>query len=185
MRPSSSRNAGQLAMRITSASARSILSRLKYSIIRPLPAVYGYTSSVTCCPPAIAAVDARERVFHLAPVRPAGALVMRDVQVQAAFLADAQRLLHRFEQPVAFVAHVRGVQTAERLRGVRDFDHFFGAAPAAGPIDEAGRKTARALLHRAFDVAAHRREFRMRSARVAPCPSSSRARCCGRPASCC
>jgi len=37
----------QLAMRITSASLGSMRSRLKYSIIRPLPAVYGYTSRVT------------------------------------------------------------------------------------------------------------------------------------------
>ena len=57
------------------------------------------------------AIDARERVLHLAPVRSAGALVMRDVQMHAALDADPQRLFDRFEQPIAFVAHVRRVET--------------------------------------------------------------------------
>ncbi len=107
-------------------------------------------------------VDARKRILDLAPVRPSGALVMRDVHVHVAFAADLQRLFDRLEQAVAFVAHVRRVKATERFDGAREFDHFVGAAPAPGTVDEARRKTARALLHRAFDVTAHRREFRIR-----------------------
>ena len=104
-------------------------------------------------------VDARERLVHLAPVRLAGALVMRDVQMHAALRADPQRLLDRFEQSIAFVAHVGGVETVERLHRLREFDHLFGVAPASRAIDQSRRKAARALLHRALHVAAHRREF--------------------------
>ena len=80
-------------------------------------------------------VDAFERVLHLAPVRFARAFVMRDVQMHAGFLADAQRLLHRFEQAIAFVAHVRRVQrrrTAARPSRVRSL-------PRCGSSDRADR----------------------------------------------
>ena len=55
MRPSSSGNAGHDAKRMDRASSGSGRSTSKYWIIGPLPAVYGYTSSVTSAPAALAA----------------------------------------------------------------------------------------------------------------------------------
>jgi hypothetical protein len=130
-------------------------------------------------------IHACKGILHLAPIGSAGALVMRDVQMHAALGTDAQRLFDRFEQAVALVAHVRGVQTVERLHRFRELDHFLGAAPPPRPIDEPGGEAARTLFHRAFHVAAHRRELRPRSVRAAPSPSPWCGPCCARPASGC
>ena len=77
----------------------------------------------------------------------------------AGFAGDVHRFVHGFEELVAFVAHVRRVDAAERPALGRECDHFVGVAVAARFVDQARGKPDSALFHRLRDMAAHLGDF--------------------------
>ena len=88
-------------------------------------------------PRRLRSVHQLERFTDLAPVRFSRGFVMGNVRLHASLAADQQRFFHSFQQAIAFVTHVGGVQRIERLRGAGEFNHFRRIAPTPRAIDEA------------------------------------------------
>jgi hypothetical protein len=80
---------------------------------------------------------------------------MVDLDGHAAFLPDAQRLVHRLEDLVRFGAHVRDVEAAVRRHRLDDLDQLLGARVVPGRINEGGAEAERAVLHGAAQGGAH------------------------------
>ena len=100
-------------------------------------------------------LDEAEGVAHLAPVALTARLVMRDLDGNPAFLADADSLPHRIEQARRLVAHVGGVEPAARTHLAHEVDNLLGASVAPRLVDEPGREPHRARLHSFAHPGAH------------------------------
>ena len=103
-----------------------------------------------------------QRFAHLAPVTPAGRLVMGDVQVHPGIAADGEAFVDGVEQPIRFVAHVRGVERAVRGCHGCQGGYLFGLAVTSRTIDQTAGKTARPLLQRMGHVPLHCQQLRGR-----------------------
>ena len=85
--------------------------------------------------------------------------MVRNVCVDVSLAADRQCFIYCFEQLVAFVTHMGGIQRVVRFGGAGEFDHFFGFAPASGSVNESGGEAASALFHGQRHVVTHLFEF--------------------------
>ncbi len=69
--------------------------------------------------------------------------------------ADLNGLGDGFEQQVAFVTHMRGVEAAAVGRRTGKFDDLLGGCPLARRVDQPGGQAARTLFHGPLHVTAH------------------------------
>ena len=109
----------------------------------PTTAARFHMASVTVSPN-----PSRKRVFDFSPVCGSCRFVVGNVRMHVSLAADVQRLFDGFEQTVAFVAHMCGVQRVSRSGNAGKPGYLLGFAPAARPVDESGGETAGALFER-------------------------------------
>src|SRR5262245_29570063 len=81
-------------------------------------------------------LDVRQGQIHLTPIAAPGSLEMEDVHGRACALTDAQGLVNRFKQTVAFVAHMRVVAPAIFTRHFGEFENLLFGRIDGGWIDE-------------------------------------------------
>ena len=92
------------------------------------------------------------------PGRTAQAFDVRDVDLHAGYAADFERFTdggHQSYSVFIFVAHVRGVDAAQRSHGRSDRFHLAGFGEAAGHIEEARGEAEAAVLHLLADHLLH------------------------------
>ncbi len=104
-------------------------------------------------------VDAGERLADAAPVPFPGRFVVRDVHRAAGGDSDPQRFFDGVQQVVAFVAHVRGIDAAQRRRLLRKLLHLRRLRIPPWLVDQSGREATGALLHRLPHHPSHVGEF--------------------------
>ena len=92
--------------------------------------------------------DLLDRLLHLRPVALAGGLEVIDLRIDLRFARDADQLVQRFEEAIAFAAHVRDVAAAEFAGRLGELDQLVGLRVGRGRVDQRSADTERALAHR-------------------------------------
>src|SRR5260221_2084724 len=92
-------------------------------------------------------VHERQRAIHLVPVRLARGLDLVDLRRDAGLAADADQLLDRLDEALAFVAHVRRVLALVFRRFPAELDELGRLRVRARRIDQRRADAERARLH--------------------------------------
>ncbi len=124
-----------------------------------LPAMYGYWSAVRRSPSFAARVQRRHHVARAGPVVAAGDLEVRDVHRAPRLARDADHLVQRLQDAIAFAAHVHDQGPAGLREHAAERDQLVGVGVAAGRIDEAGGQTARPFVEALAQQRLHRRDL--------------------------
>ena len=122
-------------------------------------AVYGYWSAVILQAVVAGFFDEAGGGVDLAPVGLLAGLEVRNVAGQVAAAGDLDHFLDRFDQLVAFVADVAGVEAAVLADDCGDRDQLVGLGVCAGHVLQAGRHAPGALLHAGVGEVLHLLEF--------------------------
>src|ERR1051325_2908325 len=100
-------------------------------------------------------MNVRENLVELAPVaRPFG-LEMRDLQWTVGALGDGERFVHRLEDVIVFIAHVRRVGQPSRRERTAEGDELIAGREGAGRVLQTRRGAARAVGKRLLDELRH------------------------------
>jgi hypothetical protein len=104
-------------------------------------------------------LDALHDLRHAAPVGLSGGLQMPDLDRDFRFAPDAERLVERGCDGVAFIANVGSIDAAGLCRLRRQRDQFFGLGVRCGRILQRGGNSNRAVAHGVADQRLHALQF--------------------------
>src|SRR5215467_12635778 len=100
-------------------------------------------------------LDMSDDLGHAAPVGFAGGLEVPDFDRDVSLAADANRLVERWDDCIALVADVRGVDASEARSFGGKGDQFFCLGVRSGRILKGGRKANGAVFHSLADQFLH------------------------------